>query len=163
MSRDFRLQVFFVNQFPPKPLSIPLRPFQICSKTCCDIGSSRCTTGVVTGGNRKNLQKGQIFIILFWYLWVVELTYRYIFYFRFTVRCKQSDIVPIICHWCQRHRWFTLTCEYLREYLKKIKMILMLFSGEDGSWKKSQAKNLVTLSPLTWSCCSVLCSEHLQG
>jgi hypothetical protein len=30
--RDFRLLVFFMNPFPPSPLSIPLGPFQIFSK-----------------------------------------------------------------------------------------------------------------------------------
>ncbi len=31
------------------------------------------------------------------------------------------------------HRWCTLTCEYLREFLKKFEMTLMLFSGAWGS------------------------------
>ncbi len=30
------------------------------------------------------------------HLCVVELTYRYIFSFKFTLRCQQFDIVPII-------------------------------------------------------------------
>jgi hypothetical protein len=43
-----------LNQFPPKPLSIPLGPFRIFSKIGGDICSSRCTTGVVdSGGNCK--------------------------------------------------------------------------------------------------------------
>jgi hypothetical protein len=25
------------------------------------------------------------------------------FAFKFTLRCLQPDIVPIICHWCQQH------------------------------------------------------------
>ncbi len=29
----------------------------------------------------------------------------------------------------QRHRWYTLTWEYLREFSKKFEMILMLLSG----------------------------------
>jgi hypothetical protein len=40
-----------------------------------------------------------------------------------------------ICHRCRWHRWCTLTCEYLREFSKKIKMILMLFSG---AWGKNR-------------------------
>jgi hypothetical protein len=51
--RDYRLQDFFLIQFPPKHLSILLGPFQIFSKICGDILSSSCTTGVVvvdTGG-----------------------------------------------------------------------------------------------------------------
>jgi hypothetical protein len=44
---------FFHESVSPKPLSIPLRPFQIFSKICGDIRSSRLTTGVI---NDKNLQ-----------------------------------------------------------------------------------------------------------
>ncbi len=49
------------------------------------------------------------------------------------------------CHW---YRWCTLTCKYLSEFSKKLEMTLVLFSGlrEDDSWKKSEEKNLVTLS-----------------
>jgi hypothetical protein len=40
----------------------------------------------------------KVFIILFGHLWEVELTYRYIFAFKFALRSQQPDIVPIICH-----------------------------------------------------------------
>ncbi len=42
----------------------------------------------------------------------------------------------------------TFTCEYLREFLKKLETVLMGFSGAGGGdWfiKKPEAKNLVTL------------------
>jgi hypothetical protein len=45
VSRDFLLLAFFMNQFPPKALSIPLGPFRIFSKIRGDIRSSRLTTG----------------------------------------------------------------------------------------------------------------------
>jgi hypothetical protein len=38
------------------------------------------------------------FNILFGHLWGVELTYIYIFSFKFTLRCLQPDIVAIVCH-----------------------------------------------------------------
>ncbi len=51
VSQDFLLLVFFMNQFPPQPQSIPLGPFQIFSKIRRDIRKSRCTTDInVTGG-----------------------------------------------------------------------------------------------------------------
>jgi hypothetical protein len=51
VSRNFLLLVFFINQFPPQPQSIPLRLFQIFSKIRGDIRKSRCTTGINdTGG-----------------------------------------------------------------------------------------------------------------
>ncbi len=37
-----------------------------------------------------------------------------------------------ICHLCQRHRWCTLSCEYLREFSKNLQMALMVYSGAWG-------------------------------
>ncbi len=53
-----------------------------------------------------------------------------------------------ICHRCRWHRWCTLTCKYLREFSKKIKMILMLFSGAWG--KVIHEKNLK--QKILWHC-----------
>jgi hypothetical protein len=44
VSRDFLRLVFFMNQFPPQPQSMPLGPFRIFSKIRGDIRKSRCTT-----------------------------------------------------------------------------------------------------------------------
>ncbi len=65
--------------------------------------SSRCTTSVVDSGGKSSIIK--VLIILFGHLWEVELTYRYIFAFKFTLRSQKPDIVPIISHLCQWHRW----------------------------------------------------------
>jgi hypothetical protein len=55
----------------------PPRAVSIFSKIRADIRSSRCTTSVVeTGGKWKKSSIRKILIILFGYLWVVELTYR---------------------------------------------------------------------------------------
>ncbi len=70
--RDFRLQVFFMYQFPLKPLSIPLRLFWTFSKICGDI--HRCT-----GGKWKKSSIRKVLIIFMGHLWVEELAYRYIF------------------------------------------------------------------------------------
>jgi hypothetical protein len=52
-----------------------------------DIRSSRFATGVNnTGGKWKKLSSRKILIILFGHLWVVELTYMYIFAFKFNLR-----------------------------------------------------------------------------
>jgi hypothetical protein len=32
-----------------------------------------------------------------------------------------------------RHRWQTLSCEYLREFSKKFEMVLMEYSGAGGN------------------------------
>jgi hypothetical protein len=36
------------------------------------------------------------------------------------------------CHWYQRHRRQTLSCEYLREFSKKFETVLMEYSGVGG-------------------------------
>ncbi len=46
-------------------------------------------------------------------------------------------------------RWQTLSWEYLREFLKKIRNDpngILWGLGETDSWKKPEVKNLVTLS-----------------
>jgi hypothetical protein len=48
----------------------------------------------VSNGKKSAIIK--VLIILFGHLWEVELTYRCIFAFKFTLRSQQPDIVPII-------------------------------------------------------------------
>jgi hypothetical protein len=87
---------FFHESVSPNPLGIPLGVFRIFSKICRYIRSSRCTTGVVdTSGKWKKSSIIKVLIILFGHLWEVELTFRYIFAFKFTLRSQQPDIVPI--------------------------------------------------------------------
>ncbi len=97
MSRDFRLLIFH-ESVSPKPLSrYTIRAVSNFSKICGDICSSRCTTDVVgADGKWKKFSIIKVLIILFGYLWEVDLTYRYIFAFKFTLRSQQPDIVPII-------------------------------------------------------------------
>jgi hypothetical protein len=60
--QDFLLQVFVSS----KNLSIPLGLFQIFSKLCGDIRSSRSTTGVVDTSDKwkkSSMRKG---LIMFW-------------------------------------------------------------------------------------------------
>ncbi len=92
---------FFLESVSPKPLIIPLGPFQIFSKIRGDIRRSKFATGVKPSSRK-------ILIILFGHLWVVELTYIEIFAFKFTLRCLQPDVVAIVCHRCQRSKWNTL-------------------------------------------------------
>jgi hypothetical protein len=74
---DFRL---FSWTSSPKPLSIPLKLFRIFSQSREDIRSSRCNKGVVdTGGKGKKSSITKVLITLLGHLWVVQLTYRYIF------------------------------------------------------------------------------------
>ena len=130
VSRDFLLLVFSSISFPPAP-EYPIRTVWIFSKIRGDIRSSRLTTGVAdTGSKWEKSSIRKILIILLGHLWIVELTHIYIFAFKFTFRCQQPDIVPIICHRCQQHNgnWWQnlppvslkrevyLTCKYLREF-----------------------------------------------
>jgi hypothetical protein len=102
----------------------------------------QCTTGV---NNWWQMEKSSIrkgLNIFFGHLRVVELTYRQMFFFKFTLRCKQSYIVPIICQLppCGKFAtgvadtcaWCALACTYLCKFLKKFEMTLKLFSGLGG-------------------------------
>ncbi len=51
-------------------------------------------------------------------------------------------------HRYQRHRWSTLSCEYLREFSKKFETALMVFSGTWG--KPIHEKN--QKSKISWHC-----------
>ncbi len=100
---DFR---FFSHQsISPKPPSIPLGLFlnffensRRYSKLkvhhrCCD----------TSGKWKKSLPESFNYFV--WTSLGSRITYRSIFSFKFTVRCKRSDIVTIICHRCHSHRW----------------------------------------------------------
>ena len=52
LTRDVRLQVFFINQCPHKPPSIPLEPFWIFSKIREDIRELLFITSVNDTGNK---------------------------------------------------------------------------------------------------------------
>ena len=81
---------FLHESVSPKPLSIPIGSFQIFLKIRRDIAAQ----GVVdTSGKWKKSSIMKVLIILFGQLWVVELGYRYIFAFKFTLRSQQPDIV----------------------------------------------------------------------
>ena len=145
MPRDFRLLVFFMNQFPPSTWVYHYSQFEFF-RTFADIHihGSRCTTGVNdTGGKRKKSSIRKILIILFGHLLVVMLT--------FTLRCLQPPIVPIICHRCRWFRWCTLTCGYLCELSKKFETVLMEYSGAGGKLihEKNQRQKSRDIVPLT--------------
>jgi hypothetical protein len=87
-----------MNQFPSSPWGYHLGS-RIFSKLHWDIRSQRCITGVIdTGGKWKTFSIREVLIIFLGHLWLVVLTYRLIFSFKFLLRCHQSDIVSIICH-----------------------------------------------------------------
>ncbi len=62
-----------------------------------------------------------------------------------------------ICHLCRWYWWCTLTCEYLREFSKKIETVPMRYSGEGGELihgKKTKSKKSSDTVPLTVPPCS---------
>ncbi len=73
--RDFRLQVFFMNQFPVIPWGNKKGRFKFFWKFP-EILYSRCTTLVVDIGVKwKKSSIKKVLNTLFGYLWVVELTW----------------------------------------------------------------------------------------
>jgi hypothetical protein len=133
MSRDFRLLVFSWTSFPQAPERYTIRVvsnfFEYSRRySQLKVHHRYCWHQ----WQMEKIFNNKILIILFGHLWEVQLTYRYIFAFKFTLRSQQPDIVPIICHWCRWYRWCTLTCEYLREFSKKFEMVLMGYSMRLG-------------------------------
>ena len=60
-----------------------------------------------------------------------------------------------ICHRCQRHRWSTLSCEYLCEFSKKFETVLMVCSGAWGKLiheinRSRKSRDTVPLKILMW-------------
>ncbi len=69
------------------------------------IRSSRCTTGIkdICGKWKKSSIRG---VINFLFRHMGNRVHMWIHFFLIlTLRCKQSDIVAIICHWNSWHRW----------------------------------------------------------
>ncbi len=69
----------------------------------------------------------------------VNLKAKIFIYVNSTIQRCPNKIIKIfliedffICHRCQRHRWSTLSCEYLREFWKKFETVLMGYSGAGG-------------------------------
>ncbi len=64
-----------------------------------------------------------------------------------------SLIPAAICHRCHWHRWWTLTCEYLREFSKKFETVLMGYSGAGGKLihKKNQKQKISWYCPFKCS------------
>ncbi len=152
--------MFFYESASPTPLSKPLGRFR--KKNSRRYSQLK----VHHRGRWHRWQMKKSSIRSFNYFFGIPLWSRIIqrnFSLKFTVRCHQSDIVPIICRRCRWYRWCTFTCAYLREYSKKCKMTLMLFSGAWGkmiherTWRK---KTLVTLSLAR--CSMVLLQQMVQ-
>ncbi len=173
VSRDFLLLVFFINQFPPGPRVSHSDRFEFFSKIRGDIHSSRLTTDVNdTGGKWKKCSIRKVIIILLGHLWIVELTYIYIFAFKFTLRylqpivCHRQHISETggkiclrcrryrwqICHRCCWYRWSTLSCKYLRKFSKKFETALMVYSGAWGKLihEKNQKQKISWHCPFKW-------------
>ncbi len=60
----------------------------------------------------------------------------------------------LICHRCQRHRWSTLSCEYLREFSRKFETVLMGYSGAWGKLidEKNQKQKISWHCPFKYTC-----------
>jgi hypothetical protein len=80
-------KVFFHESVSPKPLCIPLGPFLICLKFAEIFAAQGAPPVSLTPvENGKKISVIKVLIVLFGHLWEVELTYRYIFAFKFTLR-----------------------------------------------------------------------------
>jgi hypothetical protein len=107
----------------------------------------------------------KVLIILFRHLWEVELTYTYIFAFKFTLRSQQPDIAQLVAKFATGvvdtggnfanfppvslitvvHLDLQIS-PWIFEKIRKGPNGILWGWGETDSWKKPEAKNLVTLS-----------------
>ncbi len=160
---------FFHESSSPKPPKITLGSFQIFPEICGDIHTGVNYTGgkFATGINDTGGKFCHRYRWCCWYWWKMmgtisdcwhhkvnlkEKTYLYVN--SIARSCSKKIIKTLwlkiffICHWCQRHQWCTLSCEYLREFSKKFETALMVYSGAWGKLihKKPDIENLMTLS-----------------
>ncbi len=114
VSQDFRLQVFSGIGFPQAP-QYPMRAVSNLSKIRRDIRSSRSTTTNEKSFNEKSFK---------YFVWVVDLTYRYLFFFKFTSRCKHwsslvlfplfaTDVVDTLWQIYQWGSWYQFATNIL--------------------------------------------------
>jgi len=108
VSRDFRLLVFFMNQLPPSPWGYHQCCFEFFRKFAEIFAVQGAPPVSLTPVARIFNHKSFNYFV--GHLWEIELTYRYIFAFQFSLRSQKPDIVPIICHRYRWYRWCTLTC-----------------------------------------------------
>ncbi len=178
VSQDFRLLVFFMNQFSTSSWVYHEGRFKFFRKFAEIFAAqgappvSLTLTLTLTPVAYGKIIK--VLIILFGHLWEVELTYRYIFAFKFTLRSQQPDIVHIICRrcrwhqWqittgiknisetggkiccqCQWYQWCTLTCEYLSKKFETVQIGILGGWRKTDSWKNQKQKSRETV-PLKW-------------
>ncbi len=142
---------FFHESFSPKPPKITLGSFLFF----CENSRRYSKVKVHHRYQRHGWQMVDT-ISCCWHLKVTLKEKIYLYVNSTTQRCSKKIIKTFliedffICLRCQRHRWRTLSCEYLREFSKKFKTVLMVYScrglGETDSWKKPEFENLLTLS-----------------
>ncbi len=92
-----------MNQFPPSPWVSHKGRFEFFRKFV-EIFAAQAApppVSLMLVANGKNSSLRKVLNILFGHLWLVELTYRWNFFFKFTWMCK-SDIMLIICNQCQQ-------------------------------------------------------------
>ncbi len=162
-AKRFSTAGFFHESVSSKPLSIPLGPFPIFQKKLQRYSQlkvhHRCHWHQCSMEKHLN-QNGFNFFTPF----DSRVNIQIFFSFKFTLRCQQSVVVPIICHQYQQHqryRWQnlllvslipTLTNEYIRitaisfERNQNDPNDIFRALLEEDSCKKPEAKNIVTLA-----------------
>jgi hypothetical protein len=101
----------------PQALIISLGPFQIYQKFA-EISEAQGAPPVsltpMANGKKSAIRK--MFVISFGHLWVVELAYRQIFFFKFILSCQQFDN----CSHCLPPVSFTLVANFQPVSLKPV-------------------------------------------
>jgi hypothetical protein len=128
MPWDFRLQVFFMNQFSPSPWVFPQGRFRFLRKFA-EIFAPRhpCWWH---WWQMKQIFKKKSLNIFVWTPLGSRVNIRIKFFLQDNL--KQSDVVTIICHRCHWHRWQFAAC---------VKFISGIINTGGATWLANTSEN----------------------
>ncbi len=150
VSRDFLLLVLFMNQFPPSPWVYHSGCYTFFRKFAEIFAAQGWPPVSTTPVANQRLRRQTMGLISGCRYLKVNLKAKMYICVNSTIqRCPNKIIklfwlkIFLICRRCQRHRWSTLSCEYLREFSKKFDTL-----GLGGNWlmKKKQKRKI------SWHC-----------
>ncbi len=168
MSRDFLPLVYYINQFPPAPeysirtvsnffeISRRFSQFKVHRRQIVSPVSQVLLISVANLPPMSTIPAANLPPVSttpvanchrYCHRWQIMRTMPGCRHLKVNLKAKIYTY-DNICHRYQWHRWYTLSCEYLREFSKKFETALMVYSGAWG--KLIHEKN--QKSKISWHC-----------
>ncbi len=125
---------FFSWIFFPQAPEITLGSFRILSKIRGEIRKWRCTTGINDTGGRQILPLVLLALLKPGGKFATGVNEGNSTTQSCSKKIMKTFLIEdfFICHWCQQHRWCTLSCKYPREFSKKFETTLIVYTGAWG-------------------------------